>query len=49
MMGGANRGYFQHKHHREYETIQHQRRQGRVEEIKLELEKMLKVIPGKIA
>ena len=48
-IGVENREYFQHKNHREYETIQHQHRQERIIEIKLELEKMLKVIPGNSA
>jgi hypothetical protein len=44
-----NREYFSHKNHREYEIIQQQHRQERIVEIKLELEKMLKVIPGRTA
>jgi hypothetical protein len=48
-IGVENREYLQHKNHREYETIQHQHRQERISEIKLELEKMLKIIPGRSA
>jgi hypothetical protein len=48
-IGVENREYFCHKNHREYEIIQQQHRQERIVEIKLELEKMLKVIPGRTA
>ena len=48
-IGVENRQYFHHKNHREYEIIQQLHRQERILEIKLELEKMLKVIPGRSA
>jgi len=45
-IGVENRGYLQHKNHREYEIIPHLHRQERILAIKLELAKMLEAIPG---
>jgi hypothetical protein len=41
-IGTENRMYFEKRNHSEEELRRHQRRQDRIVEIKLELEKMLK-------
>jgi hypothetical protein len=42
LIGAENRKYLGRKNHREYEIMQHRRREDRILEIKAELETLLK-------